>query len=142
LDEAAELMRSVQRASLLNLALCDRRRGAVLEITPKTVAVRGSESSVCLCTNHFRTSELAASTQCWRYDKLASSITARKFSLRDIAERLHAVNQGEMTLQSMIFEPATLELHLAFGDGPASRLPMGRISLSDLFRRDGDRADK
>jgi hypothetical protein len=132
-DEAFALLRSIERASLLNVAICDRKHGAVLEVTPKNVVLRPSEAGFCLCTNHFRTPGLATVTQCKRYETLLSSLGHREYSVPDIAARLHAVNQGEMTLQSMVFEPATLTLHLAFGAGPASRLPMKRLNLSELF---------
>jgi predicted choloylglycine hydrolase len=135
-DEAAALLRSVQRASMLNIAICDKNRGAVLEVTPKTVVERRSEDGISLCTNHFRSPELATNTQCRRYETFLKSITAKKYSLPDIAERMHAVNQGEMTLQTMVFEPATLQLHLAFGPGPATRFPMSRLNLAELFQQE------
>jgi isopenicillin-N N-acyltransferase like protein len=135
-DEAATLLRSVQRASMLNIAICDKNRGAVLEVTPMTVVERRSEEGISLCTNHFRSPELATSTQCRRYETFLKSITAKKYSLPDIAERMHAVNQGELTLQTMVFEPATLQMHLAFGPGPATRYPMNRLNLAELFQRE------
>jgi len=35
----------------------------------------------------------------------------------------------------MIFEPAAIKLHLAFGAGPATRLPFQPIDLRPLFAR-------
>jgi hypothetical protein len=136
IEEAATLLRSIDRASSLNIAICDKRRGAVLEVTTKNVVMRPSESGVCLCTNHFRSRELATSKECWRYDRLLGSLGSKSYSVPDIAERLHAVNQGPLTLQTMVFDPTSLELHLAFGEGPASRLPMSRVNLAELFRLD------
>jgi predicted choloylglycine hydrolase len=135
IGEAATHLRSIERASLLNVAICDRQRGAVLEVTPKNVILRPSEAGYSICTNHFRSTELATATECRRYETMLGSIGKRTYSVRDIAERLHAVNQGDMTLQSMIFEPANLTMHLAFGAGPATRLPMKRLDLTELFRR-------
>jgi predicted choloylglycine hydrolase len=135
IEEAATYLRSIERASLLNVAICDRERGAVLEVTPKSVELRPSENGFSMCTNHFRSAKLATSTNCKRYETLLSSVGNRRYSVPDIAERLHAVNQGEMTLQSMVFEPSSLALHLAFGAGPASRLPMKRLDLARLFDR-------
>jgi hypothetical protein len=133
LEEAAALVRSVKPASSFNFAVCDRTHSGVLELTPQTVVLRKSEEGVCLCTNHFRTPELATSTACWRYEKLAGEAGEKQFSVADIARRLHDVNQGDATLQSMVFEPAALKLHLAFGKGPASRLPMHTLELAELF---------
>jgi hypothetical protein len=134
-DGAVNLLRSNERASMLNIAICDRERGAILEVTPKNVIVRPSEAGINLCTNHFRSAELVMSTKCWRYEKLMQSIGQDKFSVSDIAQRLHAVNQGELTLQSMVFEPATLDMHLVFGPGPATRFPMSKLSLAELFEK-------
>jgi hypothetical protein len=33
----------------------------------------------------------------------------------------------------MIFEPAAATLHLAFGAGPATRLPLQEVGLGKLF---------
>ncbi|HEY8752001.1 MAG TPA: hypothetical protein VIM11_28730 [Tepidisphaeraceae bacterium] len=46
---------------------------------------------------------------------------------------LHAVNQGELTLQTMIFDPANLRLHLAFGKMPSSGGELRTIDLAPLF---------
>lgn len=137
-DEAASLLRANERASMLSIAACDKQRAAVLEVTTKQVVVRDAVHGVCLSTNHFRTADLVTSTQCWRYDRLAASLDANKFSVADIGQRLHAVNQGELTLQTMVFEPTTLRLHLAFGDGPASRFPLQRLDLAELLKPPGD----
>jgi predicted choloylglycine hydrolase len=133
-EEAVTLLRSIERASSLNIAVCDQRRGAVLEVTTKNVVVRPSESGVCLCTNHFRSAELATSKECWRYDRLLGSLRSKSYSVSDIGQRLHEVNQGHLTLQTMVFEPRALDLHLAFGEGPATRLPMSRVNLAELFQ--------
>lgn len=133
LDEAETLLRSIARASMLNVAICDRQHGAVLEITPKSVVLRPATDGICACTNHFRTAELAESTTCWRYDLLDASRAQQKHNIADVAQRMHAVNQGALTLQSMVFEPAALRLHLAFGEGPATRLPLRALDLAKLF---------
>jgi isopenicillin-N N-acyltransferase like protein len=138
IDEAVELIRSAQRASSLNLALCDRERCAIVEITPNTLAVREADNGAAICTNHFRTPELATEEECWRFDALARRMSDDPLSVADVAERLHAVNQEEMTLQSMIFEPAALRLHLAIGKGPATALPMHTLDLAELFKSESE----
>lgn len=130
-EQADKLLRSTKRTTKLNLAVCDRRGGGVLEMTPRTVAFRREEDGVC--TNHFRTDALKLSTRCPRYDKLVEAKSLAKIGLADVARKLHEVNQGRATLQTMVFEPGPLRLHLAIGSCPSSALPLKRLELAPLF---------
>jgi isopenicillin-N N-acyltransferase-like protein len=134
IKEAERLLRSVRPASMLNVALCDRNGAAVFEITPKSLVVRSPVEGICACTNHFRSKQLATSTQCPRYDLLDASRKAKTLAVSDVARKMHAVNQGAATLQTMVFEPKTQKLHLAFGKGPATRLPLHTLDLKRLFK--------
>ncbi len=131
-DEAEVLLRSLPRTTMENFVICDRRRGAVFEVTTKQIVVRGSTDAVCACTNHFRTRELAENTTCPRYTILETSRRTTRLELTDVAEKMDAV-AGDTTLQTMIFEPAILKLHLALGEPPASQFPLQEIDLTVLF---------
>jgi predicted choloylglycine hydrolase len=135
-DEAVALMRSVERTTWMNLAVCDRKGGVILEITPKSVEVRRSDDGLLPCTNHFRMPALAASTRCRRYDVFSALSREKQYNVATVHDALHAVNQGEMTLQTMIFEPAALRLHLAIGKPPSSALPLKVFELEKLFKPD------
>ncbi len=132
-EEAEKLLRSLKRTIRQNVAICDQRRAVVFEITPKTLVVRPAENGLCACTNHFRTQGLATETDCPRYATLVKSQGAGKLSVADVAQQMDAVNQGDWTLQTMVFETAALKLHLAFGKGPATRLPLHTLELKTLF---------
>ncbi|MEK6233783.1 MAG: C45 family peptidase [Planctomycetales bacterium] len=132
-DEALKLLRTMKRTTMINLAVSDKRGGGVFEITSKSVEFRKPANGVCACTNHFRTDQLAAGKRCWRYPILASIKNKPKVQLSDVAEKLHAVNQGKMTLQTMVFEPVALKLHLAFGALPSSSQKMKTLELAPLF---------
>jgi hypothetical protein len=132
-DEAEKLLKSLKRTTRINLAICDKKGGAVFEITPKTVAVRRAENGICPCTNHFRTKELGTQAKCWRFPLLEKSKEMEKLGVADVGKKLHEVNQGELTLQTMVFEPATLKLHLAIGKTPTSALPLKTIELAPLL---------
>ena len=123
-EEAEKLLRATERTTILNLALCDPNRSVVLEMTPKTVVARHAIDGILACTNHFRSDELAVFAWCPRYQKLIQSRKLDQLDVSDVAKKMHEVNMGRLTVQTMIFEPAALKLHLAIGSCPSSALPM------------------
>jgi predicted choloylglycine hydrolase len=138
--EAKKLLESMPRTSLLNLALADRTTTAVFEVTPKQVVLRPSVRGICTCTNHFCSDEVKPSKADYRdnsderLDILDKARGAKgKLGAEDIHKYLHAVNQGDQTLQTMIFDPANLRLHLAFGKRPSSGGELRVINLAPLF---------
>ena len=133
--EAEKLLRGMQRTTSACLTLCDKDGGAVFEITPKNLEVRPAENGVCCCTNHFRTDKLMVENKCWRFDKLSPLCKegGEKLGVKDVFGRLDDVHQGKATLQSMVFEPKDRVLHLAYGEGPATRKDLHRIDLGKLF---------
>lgn len=135
-SEAETLLRSLKRTTWVSLAIADRERGAVFEITPKSVVVRSAENGICPCTNHFRSHELGKPTGCGRYAVLARSQSMKQLDLAAVRKLLHGANQGDFTFQTMIFEPASLRLHLAIGDCPTSALEPRLLELGPLFRGD------
>lgn len=129
-EEALALLRSMKRTTLNNLAICDRRRGGVFEITPQRVEFREAERGIAPCTNHFRTDPLRVAGRCPRYARLAAAMNGdRKLSVADVAARLHEVNQGVLTLHTMVFEPQRLRLHLSVGNAPSSAHPLHVLEL-------------
>ena len=136
-EEAEKLLRSLPRTTLFNLAVCDRRRGAVLECTPQTVVLRPAVDGICACANHFRSAELGTFALTRRYAVLEQSRQIPVLTLADVTRKLHEVNQGFLTLQTMVFEPAALRLHLAIGSTPSSALPVRALELGPLFAAAG-----
>ena len=135
-DEAEKLLLSLRRTSTINLTVCDKKEGRIFEITPKNVKVRPADKGLGMCTNHFRTKELATNMNCWRYDVLLKSQNMKTLGRKDIAKKLDEANQKEATIQTMIFEPATLRLDLAIGKGPTSARPMKALELSALLKKE------
>jgi hypothetical protein len=140
--EAEALLRSMKRTTRTNLAICDRRGGAVFEVTSSSLVVRRATDGFCPCTNHFCTKELATLLDgkpreaCDRFELLERCGRAKKiFGLDDLVDCLDAVNQGDHTLQTMIFEPASLRLHLAIGSCPSSALKMKTLDLAPLLAK-------
>lgn len=131
--EAEKLLKSVPRTTLFNLAVCDRQRGAVLETTPKSVVLRESNDGICVCLNHFCTKELRTVALSKRFNLLTQAASMPVIELADVGRKLHEVSQGRMTLQTMIFEPVPLRLHLAIGRAPTTNLPLKQLDLAPRF---------
>jgi len=138
-DEAAEMLRDMERTTKLNLAVCDPKDAAVLEMTPKTLHVRRGEDGLLACTNHFRTEGLAMLRICPRYDRLMQAGELRRIGLKQMHAKLQQVAISRLTVQTMVFEPAALKLHLAIGSCPAARLPLKPLELKPLFDASGGR---
>src|SRR5262249_36329005 len=134
--EAEKLIRSAKRTTMGSLTVCDKTQGVVFEVTTRTVVVRRAERGICVCTNHFVSKELAKPTRCPRFPKLEQARALPKLGLADVAKKLDEANQGQFTIQTMVFEPAALRLHLAFGKGPSSARPLAVLELGPRLRRD------
>ena len=141
IDEAVEVLGKLRRTTTINVAIADRSGVAVLEVSPKRVVNRLPEAHVCVTTNHFRSPELKAerltnaNRTLERFARLGE-LRKDKEQVRpeDLRKRLDAVNLGTLTLQTMVFEPATLRLHLSIGHVPASGRPLKRVDLAELLR--------
>ena len=141
IDEAIKVLGKLRRTTTINVAIADRSGVAVLEVSPKRIVKRTAETAVCVTTNHFRSAELkpARLTNANRtLERFAQLEEVRKgkelVGPDDLRKRLDAVNLGTLTLQTMVFEPATLRLHLSIGSVPASAQPLKRVDLADLLR--------
>lgn len=115
------------------LLACDSARQRVFEITTKNIGTRNPDAGLLFCTNHFRLPPMALPTQCWRYQVFEKSKKSDKLSVDDVAKLLNDVNQRDRTIQTMIFEPADLVLHLSIGHGPTSAKPLKRLDLNQLL---------
>jgi len=116
------------------LLACDQKKQRVYEITTKNIGAREPDDGLVYCTNHYRLAPMAVpNTKCPRYKTLGTSRDIKRLSVKDVARLLHAVNQGNHTIQTMVFEPATLVLHLSIGPGPTSAKPLRRLDLKPLL---------
>jgi isopenicillin-N N-acyltransferase like protein len=134
LDEAEKLLKATPRTGLMAVTMADKTGGAVFEITPKNVIRRRPIDGIVTCTNDFLSPELCCDRQCPRRAQLEKGRATEKLSTGDIGGLLHAARFPKMTMQTMLFEPATLRLHLAFGSIPSSELPRETVDLTPLLR--------
>ena len=113
----------------------------MFETTSRQVRERSAEAGACVCTNHFCSRELRPNLSFNIYKTFDRHGLLRKherrqerFSVADLHAGLHATSQGDHTLQTMVFEPAALRLHLAVGQLPSSAGPLRTLELAPLFR--------
>jgi hypothetical protein len=135
IKEAEALLHRLPRTTPIDLVLCDKGGGAVFEITSKNLAVRKGADGLTPCTNHFLTPELGVETTCRRLQQLERRRELKTLGLKEVVAALHDANQGEATIQTMVFEPAALKVHLALGRGPTSARPLKPIDLKPLFKK-------
>lgn len=139
--EVEKLLEEAKRTAMFSLAVCDRDKAVVFECTPKNVVRRNAVSGVCACTNHFRTPSLRRSLSCGRYEILRRPHRGT-FTAQDIHSRMSQVASPRITLQTMIFEPRSLRLHVGLGSCPATSCPLVAIDLKPLFEGDATTADR
>ncbi len=141
-EEAKALLAKMRRTTIFNLALADRSRTAVFEVTTRRVRERSAQQGAAICTNHFCAEELRP---LWsfnvyrtetRHEILRKALRdAERFGIGELHAALHAASNPEETLQTMVFEPEALRLYLAVGQCPASAGELRALELKELFGR-------
>jgi predicted choloylglycine hydrolase len=146
LEEARKRLDRIRRTTVFNLAVADRQRVAVFEATTRRVRERAPVAGAALCTNHFCLAEhrpyfsFNVYTTFDRHCHLRRHERQRaRFGVAELHEALHAASQIH-TLQTMVFEPGSLRLHVALGQLPASSGPLRTFELAPLFRGESVRA--
>jgi isopenicillin-N N-acyltransferase like protein len=131
--EAHALLKKAKATTWMNLAVADPDGGTVFELTPKTVVPRKPDHSLLACTNHFRSDALCTSKTCRRYAALIKSRAYKKLGLKDLKTLMHDANQRSWTIQTMIFEPAAMKLHVSLTDPPTSNKTFRTLDVRKLL---------
>ena len=121
-EEGLKILKETRRVASNNLILQDASgAAAVAEIGPGRFKVRVAQDGMVFATNHHRVGKRKST--CGRYRVLAGYCETYhgKLNVPILKKALHSVNQGMISVQSMIFEPADLRLHLAMGALPATK---------------------
>lgn len=139
-EAALEWIKKTPSAGRCALMLADKKRGLVVEITTKTVQERGSDKGIAALTNHLRCKGLAAEgrMQCNRWDVIQKATREQdSFDAKDVQIILDKTNQGNWTLHSVLFEPATLTMRLSISDGQtsATKQTYKELNLTKLLAR-------
>jgi hypothetical protein len=135
---AVELLSGARHASPGIVVLADETSAVVAETTPGGVKVRNAATGVTGCTNHFLDPAFVHPNQPNSYRTLDRMATLARVSTdpRDVTaiwDALHSVHQDDMTIQTMVFEPAERLVHVAFGHGPSTALRPTTLTLSTLL---------
>jgi hypothetical protein len=123
-QDALALVKRTKRTSANNLAVAGPRgEPLVIEFAPQRVAARRPARGVLLA-NHFRspvhtTAPKAIDGRFATLERLVGEQRGR-IDVAALKGMLHAVHQGKITLQAMVFEPTERRLHLAIGALPAT----------------------
>lgn len=151
-EQAVALLRRSRRTTANNLMICDRQgRGVVAELTAESVVLREPGAGLLTCTNHFQphrvlTGELVPPPSLSLPSSRQRYKTSRqllepldRIDLAALKRALAATANQLTTIQSMVFEPRSLRLHLATGQVPASKAPYRAIELAPLLRPEDGR---
>ncbi len=144
IDEAVEWIKKTPRTTPNNLMVSDANGAAVIEFSPKAVEVRRPQDGRVWSTNHFESAELSNEkdpnepTTCGRYKFLSEELPKGKVDVEMAKKLLAGVADQEMTIQSMVFRPATLELWLSCGKVPSTSGEFHRLDVRALFGAAGN----
>jgi hypothetical protein len=139
--EAKKKLESMKRTTTINVVVADRTGVAVFEVTPARVLQRNPERGTCVSTNHFCNAALRPARPVnidRSFERFAKLDEVRKWRSKAtpdaLRKQLDAANLGTLTLQTMVFEPATLRLHVSIGKVPASSHPLRTLDLAPLLK--------
>jgi hypothetical protein len=139
--EARALLEKMNRTTTTNLVLADPQGVAVFEVTPSHVVVREARRGTCVCTNHYCSDRLRPWVPInWyqTFDRFGAlekcAAQGERLSVEDLHHGLHAASNPDETMQTMVFEPGKLRLHLAIGRLPASAGEFKVLDLAPLLR--------
>jgi hypothetical protein len=132
-DGAVAMLESAKRNVTNNVVLVDRTTAAVVEYTADKFAVRRPENGFIHCTNHFRAPSFGGPKSCRRYKALENAAAEGKYDYNRVKGALKDATFPGLTMQSMIIQPVSMKMYLAFGKVPATEAQYVELDLAALF---------
>lgn len=138
-DDARRLLPSLNIDTANSLAICDTRTACVFEMTPDGFAERPSENGACCCANHFvmerfRPAVEPSTNSIVRLESLRKAASKDRLGIADIQQALDDVCSQETTLQTIVFEPSQLTMHVGVGVIPSTKAKLRKINLSKVLK--------
>lgn len=139
-DQAHAVFRATQRTTSVSVTVCDTTDQAVFELSPEFVVRRDTAHGAVACANHFLGPGGANLGHANPFDTIGRlgrlvrvAAVHPRFGADEAWAALGDVSQGELTVQSMIFEPRRLVVHVALGPGPVTAQEPSELHLADWF---------
>jgi hypothetical protein len=121
----------------INVMCADKDEAIVAELGQHNYAIREGSKGVLASTNYFVSSGMfeKLETDDPRFARLM--LTAQKyygeFNLENMKEAMHAARQPNENLQCVLFEPASMKMHVSMNREPASAGPFTSFDINVLL---------
>lgn len=135
-EAASQILDNDSPASGVSITMVDRRgRAMVAEMAPTLTFYRYPRKQLLFATNMFVHPSWPRHREDDRFALLKGEAggLGDGISLRDMKNILHGVNLGGLSLQSVIFEPVSLRMHLSMTDIPATGGEYRVFDLKEFF---------
>lgn len=138
--EAVAVFKATRHATLSIVGIADARDTAVLELSPAGTFVRDAVEGFNCFTNHYKHEAIRNPEQpnkdatLDREASLRERMDVPKADVKHVWDAIHSANAGELTLQSMVFEPAAKRIHAAFGKGPTTAIEPSILDVGELLK--------
>jgi isopenicillin-N N-acyltransferase like protein len=139
--EAVQVLQGFRNTTLSIIGLADKDRVAVVELSPAGTFERESVNGIACMANHYQTSSLNNPAQVNthrtldREKALLDHANAHKADVKEAWAAISSTEQGEMTVQSMVFEPGAKTIHLALGKGPTTQYTPTPLAIEQFFTK-------
>ena len=140
--EFSSFMQERKHIIPMNAVVADSTEAFVLELCHgSTHMIRGDRDYVAV-SNHFRSKAIRSHREtCPRLTALESFAEKHRgsFDVQLMKEAMYEARIPQLNLQTAIFEPANMRMHVSMNRVPASRGPYVTFDLHELFRADASR---
>jgi len=129
-EEAADRLKQTKRTVLQNYMLADSKTATALETGPQRFRRRDLTAGHVAVANHFDSDKHPKG----RYAKLIKAAQKGGLGVAELKKVLKEVALGDMNVQSVVFEPGELVIHLSTRPRAAAQGRFFKLDLSPFFK--------